>query len=401
MGIPIFTPTHDLFFAQGYVHPRIVLANGPGGTSAGRVSEMFTRGIPICSPHPWLGRSHKKNDALEPQYKAMVESYTDGVNAYLKDHDKEALSLEYAVLGLLNADYKIESWTPSNTLTWGKMLAYDLRGNMDEEIKRAILLKNLTPEQVDELFPAYPEDHPVIVNKIGDGSSALTNPTALAAEISNEMLDVLYRNVTLLDELMGPFDSGVGSNSWVIGGALTTTGMPLLANDPHLAIQMPSIWYQIGLHCKPKTADCPYDVAGFSMAGVPAVIIGHNDKIAWGFTVSGPDVMDLHDEKSIPKTNQYEVNGEWVDFESARRSSKSRAAIPSKWIHLRHGPVISEVSASPKRRRPEDEKFIPSKILLASNSCAICHALATAFTVSSSFVAPCDGEHRRKLRAIP
>ena len=268
-------------FAQGYVHAGQFCTDtythhgGVFQRQALKGHHKFLRTL------GWAEIAQKEYDALEPQYKAMVESYTDGVNAYLKDHDKEALSLEYAVLGLLNADYKIESWTPSNTLTWGKMLAYDLRGNMDEEIKRAILLKNLTPEQVDELFPAYPEDHPVIVNKIGDGSSALTNPTALAAEISNEMLDVLYRNVTLLDELMGPFDSGVGSNSWVIGGALTTTGMPLLANDPHLAIQMPSIWYQIGLHCKPKTADCPYDVAGFSMAGVPAIIIGHNDKIAW------------------------------------------------------------------------------------------------------------------------
>lgn len=92
----------------------------------------------------------------------------------------------------------------SNILTSGaKYYAYDLRGNMDDEVERAILLKTLSPEQVNELFPDYPTDHPVIVNKIGDGTSCSSNPTTLAAEIPNETLDMLYRNVTLLDELIG------------------------------------------------------------------------------------------------------------------------------------------------------------------------------------------------------
>ncbi len=401
MGIPhIYASTsHDLFFAQGYVHAqdRFWQMDFWRHIGAGRVAEMFNSQVDtdlFLRTLGWTEITNQEYDALEPQYKAMVESYSEGVNAYLKDHGKEALSLEYEVLGLLNPDYKIEPWTPSNTLTWGKMLAYDLRGNIDEEIKRAILLKNLTPEQVDELFPAYPEDHPVIVNKIGDGSSALTNPTALAAEIPNQTLDVLYRNVTLLDELMGPFDSGVGSNSWVISGSRTTTGMPLLANDPHLAIQMPSIWYQIGLHCKPKNADCPYDVAGFSMAGVPAVIIGHNDKIAWGFTNLGPDVMDLYIEKINPENpNQYEVNGEWVDFEIRKEIIKVAGgdSIEMNVRISRHGPIISEVYGVLKNEGdPEDEKFIPFKdnvgIELPEQ-----YAIAlkwTAFTVSSSFVAP-------------
>ena len=264
MGIPHIyaSTTHDLFFAQGYVHAqdRFWQMDTWRHIGAGRVAEMFSSQVDtdmFLRTLGWAEIAQQEYEALEPQYKAVVDSYSEGVNAYLKDHGKEALSLEYAVLGLLNADYKIEPWTPSNTLTWGKMLAYDLRGNMDDEIKRAILLKTLTPEQVNELFPDYPADHPVIVNKIGDETSASSNPTTLAAEIPNETLDVLYRNVTLLDELMGPFDKGIGSNSWVVAGANTTTGMPLLANDPHLAIQMPSIWYQIGLHCKPKTTECP------------------------------------------------------------------------------------------------------------------------------------------------
>jgi penicillin amidase len=390
---------HDLFFAQGYVHAqdRFWQMDFWRHIGAGRTAEMFPSSAEtdmFLRTLGWTEVTEQEYDALEPQYKAMVNSYTEGVNAYLKDHHKEALSLEYEILGLLNADYVIEPWTASHTLTWGKMLAYDLRGNMDEEIKRAILLKTLTPEQVDELFPEYPADHPVIINKIGEGTSALINPTALAAEIPNEMLDVLYRNVTLLDEIMEPFDNGIGSNSWVIGGELTNTGKPILANDPHLAIQMPSIWYQIGLHCKPKNDACPYDVAGFSMAGVPAIIIGHNDKIAWGLTNLGPDVQDLYIEKLNPENpNQYEVNGKWVDFEIRKEIINVAGSDPIELnVRIsRHGPVISEVFGVLKNEGdPDDEKFIPFKdnvgIELPAQYAIALHW--TAFTPSSSFVAP-------------
>ena len=92
--------------------------------------------------------------------------------------------------------------------------------------------------------------------------------------------------------------------------------MPLLANDPHLGIQMSSIWYQIGLHCRPKSEACPYALTGFSFAGVPGVVIGHNDRIAWGVTNVGPDVIDLFIEKINPDNpNQYEYMGKWVDME--------------------------------------------------------------------------------------
>lgn len=401
MGIPhIYAATqHDLFFAQGYVHAqeRFWQMDTWRHIGAGRVAEMFSSQVDTDKFLRTLGWSEiakQEYDALEPEFKAMVNSYTEGVNAYLKDHDKEALSLEYSILGLLNPGYEIEPWTPSNTLTWGKMLAYDLRGNMDEEIKRAILLKSLTAEQVNELFPPYPADHPVIVNEIGEGASVPATPVSVTAQIPDQTLAALQSQATLLDKLMGPYDNGVGSNSWVVAGSRTATGMPILANDPHLAIQMPSIWYQIGLHCKPKNADCPYDVAGFSMAGVPAVIIGHNDRIAWGFTNLGPDVMDLYIEKINPANpNQYEVNGKWVDFEIRKETIKVAGGDPIEMdVRIsRHGPIISEVFGVLKNEGdPKDEKFVPFKDNVGIELPAQ-YAIAlkwTAFTVSSSFVAP-------------
>ena len=90
---------------------------------------------------------------------------------------------------------------------------------------------------------------------------------------------------------------GIGSNSWVVDGEHSTTGAPILANDPHLGVSIPGVWMQVGLHCRTVSDACPFDVAGFSFSGVPGVIIGHNADIAWGFTNLGPDVTDLYVER--------------------------------------------------------------------------------------------------------
>src|SRR5215208_1982170 len=357
MGIPHIyaTTSDDLFFTQGYVHAqdRFWQMDAWRHIGSGTLSEMFGKGQletdTFLRTLGWRVTAEQEYEQLDAASKAIIDSYTQGVNTYLKDHDTTALSLEYAVLGLLSPDYKIEPWTAINSLTWGKAMAWDLRGNMGEEIERAVLLKTLTPEQVAELFPAYPSDHPVIVNKTGENTLRLqdqTFQTESNLQLSTLDFTPLADKVTLLDEVLGPKGDGVGSNSWAVSGSRTATGMPLLANDPHLGIQMPSIWFQIGLHCKPKSDACPYGVAGFSFAGVPGVIIGHNDKVAWGFTNTGPDVMDLYIERVNPENpNQYEVNGTWVDFEIRTEMINIVGGDPAEITvrSTRHGPVISEV----------------------------------------------------------
>jgi len=376
MGIPqIYASTaHDLFFAQGYVHAqdRFWQMDSWRHIGSGQLSEMFgsaqVETDTFLRTLGWRKTAEAEYEALDADSRAILEAYTEGVNAYLKDHKGTALSLEYAVLGLLSPDYEIADWTPVHSLTWGKAMAWDLRGNMGEEIERAVLLKTLSPEQVKQLFPAYPEDHPVIVNKIGDGSTAQVRPQnqPTGFDYSKAPLEALLHNASLLDPVLGPWNDGIGSNSWAVSGKLTDTGMPYLANDPHLGIQMPSIWYQIGLHCIEKTQACPFEVAGFSFAGVPGVIIGHNDEIAWGFTNVGPDVMDLYIEKVNPENpNQYEVNGQWVDFETYDETINVVGGDPVTIAvkKTRHGPVISEVygpllNASTD---PNDEEFVPFK----------------------------------------
>lgn len=373
MGIPHIyaASSHDLFFAQGYVHAqdRFWQMDTWRHIGSGTLSEMFGKGQvetdTFLRTLGWRRTAEQEYAEMGPESKEIIESYTAGVNAYLKDHDATALSLEYAILRLLSPDYTIEPWTPVNSLTWGKAMAWDLRGNMGEEIERAVLLKTLTPEQVAELFPAYPQDHPVIVKEIGPAPSASMPAPGTAFEIPDETLALLQHNTWLLDLALGPAGDGIGSNSWALSGERTATGMPLLANDPHLGIQMPSIWYQAHLECKPLTDECPYNVAGFTFAGVPGVIIGHNERIAWSFTNLGPDVMDLYIERVNPDDpDQYEVNGKWVNFETRTETIQvvGGKAVEVTVRSTRHGPVISGSYGPLQDENPNrDPKFVPFK----------------------------------------
>ncbi|HEX8990327.1 MAG TPA: penicillin acylase family protein, partial [Anaerolineales bacterium] len=375
MGIPHIyaTSTYDLMFAQGYVHAqdRFWQMDTWRHIGSGSLSEMFgdsqVSTDKFLRTLGWRQLAQAEWDAMGPESRALLQAYSDGVNAYLQNHDGSAVSLEYAVLKLLSPDYKIEPWTPINSLTWGKAMAWDLRENMDKEIERAVLLKTLTPKQIDQLFPPYPSDHPVIVNNIGDGSSSGSMDLQASANgaVPTSLLQAVQSNVALLDSALGPRGDGIGSNSWAISSKLTSTGFPILANDPHLGIQMPSIWYQIDLHCKPQNDACPLDVAGFSFAGVPGVIIGHNNNIAWGFTNNYSDVMDLFIEKVNPDNpNQYEADGKWVDFQTRTETINVEGGKPVTFTvrSTGHGPVISDTYGDLTDRNPENSPgFIPFK----------------------------------------
>jgi penicillin amidase len=373
MGVPhIYAATlHDLYFAQGYVHAqdRFWQMDVWRHIGSGELSKMFGNGQvetdAFLRTLGWRTTAEAEWERLQPESKAVLQAYADGVNAYRKDHSGTALSLEYAVLGLLSPEYEIEAWTPIHSLTWGKAMAWDLRSNMGEEIERAVLLKTLTAGQVGALFPPYPEDHPVIVNELPADAQTLNHFRHSSFDFSAVPLESAAHNASLLDPVLGRWTRGIGSNSWAVSGALTDTGKPYLANDPHLGIQMPSIWYQIGLHCVEKSDACPVKVAGFSFAGVPGVVIGHNDRIAWGVTNLGPDVMDLYIEKVNPENpNQYEFNGEWVDFETFEETIEVVGGEPVTITvrKTRHGPVISDTYGPLKDEgEPHDREFEPFK----------------------------------------
>jgi penicillin amidase len=281
-----------------------------------------------------------------------------------------ALSLEYAVLRFLNPGYKPEPWQPLHSLTWGKVMAYDLGRNFQSEIERTLLSKTLTLAQVEELFPVYPQDLPVILPESHKSKTPeqedFDPPELIASGIDNitPALESITQPMMALEKLIGTTGIGIGSNNWVISGDRTSTGKPILANDPHLAVQIPSIWYEVGLHCTTKSSECPYNVTGFSFAGMLGVIIGHSDRIAWGVTNVEPDVMDLYIEKINPQNpNQYEVNGKWVDMQLLPEIIQVAGSQPITQTvrYTRHGPILSDVSPNLQQFPANQGVQIPPK----------------------------------------
>ena len=376
IGIPhIYASTiHDLFFAQGYVHAqdRFWQMDFSRHVGSGRVAEMFGEGQlktdMFLRTLGWRQIAEQEYAMLAPESKGILNSFSEGVNAYIESRNPVELSLEYSILtGILNPDYMIEPWTGVDTLTWGKAMAWDLGGNMDTEIERAVLLKTLTPEQIAELYPPYPKDYPMIVPVIGENAVNVEGLNVERSTFNVQQVEFqpLTDNIALLNAILGPTTSDIGSNSWAVSGKLTATGMPLLANDMHLGIQMPSIWYQNALHCQPKSDACPFEVTGFTFPGVAGVVVGHNDRVAWAFTNLGPDVQDLFIEKVNPDNpNQYEVDGKWVDFETRIETIKVGGGDPVEIIVRisRHGPVISDTYGDLKDEvDPKDPEAMPFK----------------------------------------
>ena len=349
-GVPHIYATNmnDLYRAQGYVEAqdRFYQMDFWRHIGAARLSEMF--GDSSLETDQFL-RTLQLEALAEAEFAAMPEehrtylvSYAEGVNAYLQDHSGLKLSLEYGILGLTNGDYEPEPWEPVHTLTWAKMMAWELGGNMSKEIDRAILAGVMPTDQVDQLFPPYPSDKPYIV----DSQGLTTAMTAPALPDIAGLLATIAPRVDAVTSVTGELGAEIGSNNWVVSGELTESGMPLLANDPHLSIQMPSIWYQVGLHCEGPDPTCPHHVAGFGFPGVPGVVIGHTDAIGWGVTNVAPDVQDLYVERINPNNlNQYEVNGSWVDMEIATETIKVAGAEDVELIvrTTRNGPIISDV----------------------------------------------------------
>jgi penicillin amidase len=325
---------HDLFFAQGYVHAqdRFWQMEFWRRIGSGRLAEILGESaLPddrFIRTLGWHRTAAQELELMDDKDLAVLDAYAEGINAYASTH-RGRLGLEFTMLGLTGVKFEPEPWTPMDTLTWAKVMAWDLGGNRTDEILRAQIGARLGTSAISELMPPYPDDYPVIVPHPLTGATLETVPDAVVST-----------------HFLGEGDD-LGSNSWAISGERTETGEPLLANDPHLGIQMPSIWYEIGLHCDPVGPDCPYNVVGSSFASTPGVVIGHNEHIAWGVTNLGPDVQDLFIERINPENpNQYEYRGKWMDMEIVREeiavSGRQDPVVVNVRI-TRHGPIINDV----------------------------------------------------------
>lgn len=358
-GIPQITAEsdEDLFMAQGYVHAqdRFWEMDFRRHVTAGRLSELFgasqVETDAFIRTLGWRRVAEQELPLLSPDTIRYLEAYTAGVNAYLEQRSGAALSLEYAVLGLQNPGYAPEPWMPADSVAWLKAMAWDLRGNMNEEILRVQLASRLSDAQIADVFPDYPYDrHPVIVTTSGEeGGTARASASLPAGALDLAAVAARLAPIAKLADrlpvLLGRSDrSGIGSNSFAVAGSRTVSGKPLLANDTHLAPTMPGIWHQVGLHCRVKSADCRFDVSGFSFSGVPGVVIGHNDRVAWGLTNLAPDVTDLFLEDV--QGDRYRSGQRMVELD-VRTETISVAGGDPVTIRVRstaHGPLLSDVA---------------------------------------------------------
>jgi len=346
---------HDLFFGQAVAHAqdRLWQMEFQRRIGAGRLAEVLGEAaVPTDRFLRTLGVYRAAEQAylnLPDDLKAIVDAYVDGINAYLASNPP--LPLEFKLLG-----FEPEPWTPADVLVWQKMMSYDLSGNYEEELLRyRLLARGLSKARIEALIPGYPEGTPTILRSVPEDLRAPPDapeeaPTP-APQGAAWVEDLLAASRALPSSLEA-------SNNWVVGPERSTTGKPLLANDPHLGLSAPSIWMLMELESP------TYRVTGATFPGLPTVVIGKNERIAWGVTNHAADVQDLY---VLDETDGgYRYRGEVRPYRIRRETIAVKDADPVV-LEVRetvYGPVISDAVGAPQGQalalrwvslEPEDE----------------------------------------------
>lgn len=326
----------DLLMAQGYVHAQdrlwsmyysVLTASGTLSSVVGEPALDYDRvlrtlGLRRAAEAEWA--------TMEPEAKELLQAYADGVNGFLAAN-RGRLPIEFTVLG-----FDPPEWTPVDSLAYGYMTSLNLAGNYRLEFLRARLIAEIGAEKTRDLLPPYDPSKPLIIPDEAQGYSW--------------MRDVGFAGFDAVDSYLGEYGPLWGSNNWVVAGSRTTTGRPILAGDTHMNLYLPSIWYMNGLH------GGRFNVTGFTLPGVPAVLFGHNEQIAWAVTNLNPDVQDLYIEKLDNRASptRYEFDGEWHDLEIIRDTIEVKGAepVPLNIYLTRHGPIINDVVADMAEAEP-------------------------------------------------
>lgn len=340
----------DLFFAQGYVHAqdRLWQMELQRRMGAGRLSEVLGDvTLPVDRFTRTLGLNRAAEDelaSLPAETSRALEAYAAGVNAWMRQRAGQ-WSLEFTLLR-----FAPQPWRPVDSLYWSKFMTLVLSGNWASEILRARLAVKLGAELAADLEPAYPADNPTVVSGPGLPAGAQPPPNGWRSPAVLEALKLvesLLRSGPPPPMPTAPPPAGVirlnpgASNQWVVSGARTASGRPLLANDTHMAVAMPSIWYQTHLD------GGRYHVAGVSLPGVPGVLVGHNQRCAWGLTTAWQDAQDLFIERINP-TNpaEYEFAGQWRPMQTVQEVIGVKGWSEPEVVEVkltRHGPMVSKL----------------------------------------------------------
>jgi len=308
---------HDLYMAQGYMQAqnRMFQMELSRRQASGTLSEVVGEAVVDQDKYfRTLGlrrAAEKSYEIYTEESKQVLQWFADGVNAYIDEAtESNSLPIEFLLMGS-----KPSEWTPIDSLTIGKFMAFDLGGHWERQAFNYYVLNEFDEEKAYELFPVYPDNRPTIIH-------------------DEEVVDV----VASFEKAVIPHAFN-GSNNWVVSGEKTESRLPLLADDPHLGLATPSIWMQMHL----QTDDL--NVSGVIFAGVPGIILGHNDKVAWGVTNTGPDVQQLFLEKRNPDNPQeFLFDDKWEEATIIDEPIhvKDGETIDYQVVETRHGPVVSE-----------------------------------------------------------
>lgn len=326
----------DLFFAQGYVHAqdRLWQMELNRRIGQGRLSEIFGA-LTFSTDHLLriigLARAadHDYTRAT-PESRAVLDAYARGVNAFIRAN-RSHLPLEFTLLHFSPAP-----WQPKDSLVWAKVMTWGQGVNWDSEVLRAALIEKLGADRAARLLGEYNADNPLILHD----------------HTFVEMLDRVGDDMRAAEKWVSLQGITGASNNWVVDGEKSATGKPLLANDPHLPLGLPSIWYENHLIVVPQAGDSdsakenqPYQVAGVSLPGAPGILIGHNAEIAWGMTNAFADCQDVYVEKINPDDSTlYEYQGKWEKAQVLREEIRVRGETSPRKIEItitRHGPIIN------------------------------------------------------------
>ncbi len=316
----------DLYRAIGYVmaQDRLWQMDLIRRATEGKLSEIFGEDFVDVDLMLRSLRMDEKSqsvfDTSDEEMQKSLEAFADGVNQYIKNNENK-LPIEFRIL-----KYKPEEWIAQNSLNIIGYMAWDLGTGWHNEVLIHQLKSKLDEEQYKSLIDDYQEDDPIYDYTIKADTNLLNLETKLIS--MNEKISEL--GVTTFN----------GSNNWAVAGKKSTTGFPILANDMHLGLNVPGIWYQIHI-----VLENQYDVSGLSVPGSPTIIAGHNQDIAWGMTNVMLDDMDFYLETINPENqNQYKFNGEWVDMKVQKEIIKTKEGdeIEKEILFTHRGPVISD-----------------------------------------------------------
>ncbi len=339
-GIPhIYAASQaDAVYALGFVHAqdRLWQMEMNRRIGAGRLAEVL--GPAALDTDRFLRtlgvrRSAEANLArLDEEARELLAAYASGVNAFLAGNP--VLPLEFQLLGV-----QPEPWSPVDSVVWVKMMAWDLGGNWRNELLRMQMAKTLSLARIQEFLPPYPGESALPIADLKALYGGLDKGLSRLAVTSDG--DPMPDVARLLAAAPPEVQEGAGSNNWAVAGDRSVSGKPLLANDPHLGLTAPALWYFAHLH----TPDA--NVIGATLPGVPGVVLGRNERVAWGFTNTGPDVQDLFLEKLDPAGGYIAPDGPRL-FSVITETIKVKGADEVRLeVRLsRHGPVISDVAKS-------------------------------------------------------